>query len=138
MCIRDSTITLEGLGAWIGIPKLGTTGETIVPVNEVTFNATLVDGGSTGVDTMFANFNYEGTFWPFTYVSYDNPADEPALIEDFTPPACDPLTPLAATELSHTFETETSSVLLSEIVEAASDVEYGCLLYTSPSPRDRG
>lgn len=76
----QNKITLNGMGSWIGIPKLTTTGETIVPVSETTFDAILVDGGASGVDSMFVSFNYSGAYWAFTYVSYENPTDEPALV----------------------------------------------------------
>lgn len=74
-------ITLNGLGAWIGIPKLGTDADTYTtPQSSVTFDATLVDGGSTGVDTLYVEFEYSGSYWPVTYVSYENPSDEPELV----------------------------------------------------------
>ncbi|MTI22812.1 PKD domain-containing protein [Fulvivirga sp. RKSG066] len=76
----NNTITLTGEGAWIGIPKLGTSEESTVPASEVKFNATVVDGGSTGVDTLYVNFSYDGAFWPFTYVSYADPSVEPAIV----------------------------------------------------------
>ncbi len=122
--VDNNRITLSGNGAWIGIPKLGTTGETIVPLDEVSFDAIMVEGGA--VDTMFASFNYPGVaFWPMTYVSYENPADEPALVEGFDPPDCTPLAAIAPTEITHTFESAASTNLLAEIVESAADIEYG-------------
>jgi len=122
----NNTVTLSGLGVWMGFPKLGTAGESIVPVSEVTFNANLIDGGGSGVDTMIVTYDYPGmAFWPFTYVSYDDPADEPALVTSFEPPACEPLASIAPMDISHSFESASSTNLLEEIVEAAADIEYG-------------
>lgn len=73
-------ITLTGTGAWIGIPKLATDGEVITPQSSVTFDAVLVPGGESGVDTLYASFNYDGAFWPITYVSYADPSIEPAIV----------------------------------------------------------
>lgn len=74
-------ITLTGMGAWIGIPKLGTTADNNVsPQSSVIFDAVVVDGGASGVDTLHANFTYAGTFWPVTYVSYSDASLEPALV----------------------------------------------------------
>ena len=76
----ENTMTLKGEGAWIGLPKLGTSGETIIPVSEVTANVRLADGPS--ADTMQVTFDYADAmnYWVFNYISYDNPADEPPLL----------------------------------------------------------
>ncbi len=76
----NNKITLSGEGAWIGIPKLATTEEVTTPQSEVTFDAVFEDGGTSGVDTMFASFTYASSFWTFTYVSYDDPSKEPAIV----------------------------------------------------------
>lgn len=74
-------ITLTGTGAWIGIPKLGTTSDAnITPQSEVIFDVVLAAGGDTGVDTLYASFTYEGTYWPITYVSYADASQEPNLV----------------------------------------------------------
>jgi PKD repeat protein len=79
-------ITLTGNGAWIGVPKLGTTGETLVPVASVTFNVEITQ--ETGYDLMTVTFDYGdgnaggGGFWTIVYVSYSNPALEPAVEEE--------------------------------------------------------
>jgi PKD repeat protein len=77
--VSTDRVTLTGLGAWIGIMKLGTDGEYNRPQQSVTFRATVREGGSTGVDTLYADFAYDGVFWRTIYVSYANPALEPAL-----------------------------------------------------------
>lgn len=96
-------ITLSGEGAWIGIPKLSTSGEVTTPQSGVTFDAIVVDGGASGVDSLFVSFAYDGAFWPFTYVSYENAADEPVLVTEYVEPPCDPLAPVSPTEISHSF-----------------------------------
>jgi PKD repeat protein len=98
-----NTVTLAGLGAWIGIPKLATTAEIPVPQSEVTFNAITADGFDTGVDTLFVSFAYEGAFWAITYVSYDDASLEPALVTEFVPEECAPYDAVSPTEISHTF-----------------------------------
>lgn len=116
-------ITLSGNGAWIGIPKLATTGAVLVPESSVTFDAVLVPGGASGVDTLFASFSYEGNFWPFTYVSYSDPSQEPELVTDFVEPPCEDLPVIAPTEISHTFASDEGAVLLAT-AESGNTFEY--------------
>lgn len=80
----NSKITLSGTGAWIGIPKLGTSAETLVPASEVVFDVVLSSGGDSGVDSMFVSFSYAASsdLWLFTYVSYSDESLEPALVND--------------------------------------------------------
>lgn len=96
-------ITLTGTGAWIGIPKLGTSTTFTTPQSSIVFDAVVVSGGESGVDSLFASFAYDGNFWPFTYVSYADPSLEPELVTEFVEPPCEPLAPVSATEISHTF-----------------------------------
>jgi PKD repeat protein len=105
----NNQITLSGEGAWMGIPKLATGGESLVPVDGVTFNATVVDGADTGVDTLYINFNYEGAFWPITYVSYEDPSLEPELVTEFVPEECSPLEAVSPEIISHTFASNDAS-----------------------------
>ncbi len=79
----EGTLSLSGLGAWIGVPKLGTEGETTVPVDGVTANIRLAEG--VGADTMQITFDYASisNYWVINYISYDDPNDEPDLL---TPP----------------------------------------------------
>lgn len=77
--VDNNRITLNGTGAWIGLPKLGTNGGVTRPTESVTFQARLRDGGASGVDTMYVEFDHGDLFWRINYVSYSNPADEPAL-----------------------------------------------------------
>ncbi len=81
--VADGKITLTGQGAWIAVPKLGTTGETTVPVSEVTFDVRLAEGGTSMVDTMIVNFIYTDLAWEGRYVHYQDAGLEPPL--DATP-----------------------------------------------------
>lgn len=105
----NNKVTLSGDGAWIGIPKLATSGAVTVPQPEVTFDVTIVDGAESGVDSMFVAFAYDGNYWPFTYVSYDDPSLEPELVTEFVPEACTPLDAVSPTEISHTFASNDAS-----------------------------
>lgn len=77
----DKKITLYGEGAWIGMPHLGTSEEVSEPETSVTFNSLLVDSGDIGVDTLFAIFDYGNIYFKAVYVSYDDMADEPDLVD---------------------------------------------------------
>jgi PKD repeat protein len=56
---ESKKLTLTDEGAWIGIPKLGSTGQVLTPAAEasITANVELVDGGDSGVDSMFVAFD---------------------------------------------------------------------------------
>lgn len=99
-------LTLSGLGAWIGIPKLGTTGETRVPVSEVKTKITITQ--ETGYDVMLVEFIHGTNYWPIYYVHYTNELLEPVLVTD-TPVFGEDLTDITPTELGHTFESDAVS-----------------------------
>jgi PKD repeat protein len=104
------SITLTGQGAWIGIPKLTTTGESTVPVGSTTFTASITQ--ETGYDLLTVNFDYgDGGLWTFVYVNYSDPSLEPELVVEEEPYGED-LPDLTPDEMYNTFETSTSFVLL--------------------------
>ena len=103
------TATLTGLGAWIGIPKLGTTAETIVPASSVTFNLQITE--HTGYDLMTVNFHYGDITWEIVYASYSDPSLEPD-VETEEEPWGEDLENITPEVLYHTFESETSFELL--------------------------
>jgi PKD repeat protein len=70
-------LTLTGSGAWIGIPKLGTTGEVLVPQTEVQTKITITE--EDGFDLMKVEFIYSGAYWVIYYASYST-AVEPAIV----------------------------------------------------------
>jgi len=102
-------ITLEGTGAWMGLPQLGTSAESIVPEASKTFSATITE--MDGYDQLHVAYAYADLYWDFTYVSYDNPADEPEVVEE-EPPFGEDLPDLTPTEMYNTFETSTSFMVL--------------------------
>ncbi|MDZ7776770.1 MAG: PKD domain-containing protein [Bacteroidales bacterium] len=75
-------VTLVGEGAWMGMPQLGTSGESIVPENSRTFGVEITE--HEGYDLMVISYNYpeDGLYWDFTYVNYSDPSLEPDLVTD--------------------------------------------------------
>ncbi|WP_296618304.1 PKD domain-containing protein [Marivirga sp.] len=126
---ENGQLTLIGEGAWIGIPKLGTTGEVLTPGAEesISMEASVVDGGASGVDSLFIAFNYEGTFWSITYVSHADPAaTQPEIVTEFVPEECAPLAAVSPTEISHTFASnEAAEWNLMQPAESAAGLELG-------------
>lgn len=102
--------TLTGDGAWIGIPKLGTGGESSVPSSSVTFDLAITQ--EDGYDLMTVSFDYGAAgYWKVVYASYSNPALEPDVVEE-EPPYGEDLPDLTPTEMYNTFETSASFVVL--------------------------
>ena len=114
-------ITIDGDGAWIGVPKLTTDGYTTTPVSSVTFTATIEQ--LDGYDLMHIVFDYGDNYWPITYASYSDASLEPELVTDQAAFGTD-LDNVAFEELSHTFESATSFVELGTIA-GASLIEVG-------------
>jgi PKD repeat protein len=81
-----TTLEVKGLGAFVGLCKIGTDREVTTPQTSVKLNIVKLSDGA--VDTLvlesiwkFAN-NTSGNpdaYWRVVLVHYDNPADEPAL-----------------------------------------------------------
>ena len=72
------TLTLNGTGAHVGLPKVGTNSETAVPLNSVEYTVTNLETDGP-VDKMVLETSIDGGYWQFFLVSYDDPADEPEL-----------------------------------------------------------
>jgi PKD repeat protein len=105
------TITLNGLGAWIGIPKLGTTEETTVPVSTVTFDVVSITQ-ETGYDLMTIAFDWgEAGYWQIVYASYSDPSLEPEVVTEQEPYGED-LPDLTPDEMYNTFSAPDDFVLL--------------------------
>lgn len=113
-------LTLSGLGAWIGIPKLGTSGESITPVNSVTTKVTIEQ--FTGYDVMLVEFIWADLYWPARYVNYSDPSLEPELVteqEEFG----EVLPEASPTSLAHSFaEAGTSTI---DTIPSASKITFG-------------
>jgi len=119
----SARLTLNGNGAWIGIPKLATDGQTLTPVSSVSMQVNFVE--ETGYDLMHLEFIYNGEYWPITYVSYSDPSLEPPLkteSEEFG----EDLPDISPTELSRTFASADAAdfVLLDTIISGAG-ITYG-------------
>lgn len=78
-------LKLNGLGAYLGLSKVGTDLEYMVPQQSVTYNLISLYDGTT--DTLIVECEYKfsasdaapGGYWRFVLVHYDNPADEPPI-----------------------------------------------------------
>lgn len=78
-----NTIVLNGLGAWMGMPQLGTTGESTVPENSRTFKGVIEE--FEGYDLLTISFTYADLYWDATYASYSDPSLEPEVVEEHDP-----------------------------------------------------
>ncbi|MCK9206207.1 MAG: PKD domain-containing protein [Salinivirgaceae bacterium] len=78
----EPTLTVNGLGAYVGFFKLGNGVEVKVPQESITYDIlSLTDGD---VDTLVIQGQYQwdasdGGYWRFVLVHYDDPNDEPPL-----------------------------------------------------------
>ena len=76
-----ATLTVNGLGAHLGIAKVGTDAEYLVPQSSVTYKVTKLETDGP-VDKLFLETTLPNPgYWQFILVSYDNPADEPELAD---------------------------------------------------------
>jgi len=116
------SLTLNGTGAFIGIPKLGTDGEHITPQNTVTTKVSIEE--FTGYDVMLVEFIYSGGYWPIRYASYSDASLEPAVVTDFVPVEFgEDLPDSSPTSLFHSFaESETATI---GPIESASLITVG-------------
>ncbi len=92
-------VTLEGLGAWIGLVKTGTDGEVSVPQSSVSFKVEIEERD--GYDYMHVLFEYADLVWSFSYAHYHDPSLEPEVVEEEE--ETDPLDELTPTEMFNTF-----------------------------------
>lgn len=113
-------LSLSGMGAWIGLPKLTTNGETRIPVSAT--NAKVSIEEFTGYDVLKVEFIYDGTYWPIYYASYSDASLEPALVTEAVPFGVD-LPDASPTSLSHSFmEAGTSNI---DTILSGSFIEFG-------------
>lgn len=111
-------ITLNGTGAWMGLPQCGTNAESIVPEPTKTFSVSITQ--HEGYDLMVIAYAYADLYWDFTYASYSNPALEPAVEEEEVPYGED-LPNLTPTQMFNTFaSTDASDAVL--LIPTTSDV----------------
>ncbi len=105
-------VTLNGMGAWMGLPQLTTNGEQNTPVASKSFKITIEE--HEGYDLMIVLYQYDWGVWEFSYASYSNPALEPD-VETEAGEWGEDLTNITPTELFHTFESEDSFELIGAI-----------------------
>jgi len=82
-----TALTVEGLGAFIGLQKIGTDAEVFEPQSSVTYDILkLDDSGPT--DTLILESKYKQTgqtadnaYWKIVLVHYDDPSQEPGIPE---------------------------------------------------------
>jgi len=118
-----SNLTLNGNGAWIGIPKLGTDGETLTPLNSVSARVSIEE--FTGYDVMLVEFIYNGNYWPITYASYSDSSLEPALVTDAAVFGED-LADISPSELSRTFASaDAADWVLLDTIPSGAGMTYG-------------
>ena len=118
-----SQLTVNGMGAWIGIPKLATTGEVLTPQSSVTANVSFEE--FTGYDLMHVVFDYGGAYWPVTYASYSDPSLEPA-IETNMMEFGEDLVDITPSELSRTFASaDAADWVLLDSIPSGSIITYG-------------
>ncbi len=85
--VTTDKLTLTGVGAWIGLFKIGTDVENKLPQPSTIYGIKKLVEGTT--DTLVLENNYKfsasdanfGGYWQLVLVHYDNPADEPAIPE---------------------------------------------------------
>ena len=83
--ISGTKLTVTGLGAWVGLSKVGTDVENKVPQASVTYNILKLTDGD--VDTLMLEVHYKfaaadanpGGTWKMILVHYDDPTKEPAI-----------------------------------------------------------
>ena len=122
-------VTLIGEGAWMGMPQLGTNGESIVPEDSKTFSVVEITEHE-GYDLMKISYYYnEGTgdnlYWDFTYVSYSDPSLEPDLVTDEEEFGED-LADITPDEIFASFASKDAADLVTiDTIASGSSVEFG-------------
>ncbi|NUQ25779.1 MAG: PKD domain-containing protein [Saprospiraceae bacterium] len=81
----DNKLTVSGLGAFVGLPKIGTDTEVKVPQQSVTYDIIKLSDGA--VDTLILESAYkfdaanptDDAYWRIVLVHYDDPAQTPPI-----------------------------------------------------------
>ena len=122
---EDGEVTLNGEGAWMGMPQLGTDGESIVPQNSTTFNVEIEEHD--GYELMTISYFYEDDdlYWDFTYVNYENWDDEPELVTEQEEWGED-LEDITPDDIFLTFASKDEADMATiDTVDSGSSVEFG-------------
>lgn len=111
-------VTLEGLGAWMGLVKVATDGEVNVPQSSVSFKIDIEERD--GYDYMHVLYVYDWGVWSFSYAHYYDSSLEPDVVLEQE--GIDPLDELTPTEMFNTFAS-TSEDDVKVLVPTESTVE---------------
>ena len=93
---EDETLTLSGLGAYMGLAKVGSTAEYAVPQSEVVYKVIKVVDAEVDTLVLETTLDEIGGYWKFTFVSYDVASDEPEM------PVCEVVEPADSAEVTFT------------------------------------
>ncbi|MGK7392341.1 MAG: PKD domain-containing protein [Candidatus Cyclobacteriaceae bacterium M2_1C_046] len=115
-----NTLNVSGDGAFIGLSKVTTSGETNVPVSEVTYQvARLVETSTTDTLVLVTDLTDDAGavfgYWQFTLVSYDETTNPIVVDPCEEAPFGEDLADIAPATMGHTFETAESFDLLGTI-----------------------
>lgn len=85
--LGSNQLTVSGLGAFVGLQKIGTDAEVSVPQTSVTLDIEKLSEGTTDTLILVSNYKFAGNtsgnddaYWKIVLVHYDNPADEPPVV----------------------------------------------------------
>lgn len=85
--LGSNQLTVSGLGAFIGLQKIGTDAEVSVPQSSVTYDIEKLSEGTTDTMILVSNYKFGGNtsglddaYWKIVLVHYDNAADEPPVV----------------------------------------------------------
>ena len=117
-----SKLTLTGKGAWIGIIKLGPTGEIKVPGEYTECEISITE--ETGYDLMTVKFVYGADVWTINYASY-NSGTEPEVVTTEAPWGED-LDDITPTEMKVTFASrDAADLVVLDTITSNSNIEFG-------------
>ncbi len=81
-----TTLTVEGLGAWIGLPKIGTDTEVNTPQQSVKLDIIELTDGDVDYMVLESKWKFgnntsgqDDAYWRITLVHYDDPSQEPPI-----------------------------------------------------------
>jgi PKD repeat protein len=118
-------VTISGMGAWIGLPKVTTSSEVKVPQQNSTFRIDITQ--HEGYDLMEVLFmiNNNEVAWTFTYASYSDPSLEPEIVTESAPWGED-LPNVTPSEMFITFASrEAAQMATIDTITSGSSVVFG-------------
>ncbi len=119
----SNTVTLNGNGAWMGLPHLGTSAESTVPEPSKSFQISVEE--FEGYDLMIVSYAYAELYWDFTYVSYSDASLEPEVVTEQEPFGED-LEDITPTEIFVTFASkEEGEIATIDTVTSGSSIIFG-------------